>query len=194
MTHDIDTPKTQTEAPAIALSSSSSPETTTPAPPASSVTTEDGYVMPQPPDDMPLFIGDLLPGLRDAMYNARMAYHRGDPNGQDILYAQAEALDALFVRILDRATAKKNSKGEDIPNYLHTEFINMALRTQRHCRKTIETVAVLREREKLAIKLKRDEYAKNYKRLAAQQERETVRALQETTTMDPFHRPENGER
>ena len=193
MTHDIDTPKTQTEAPAIALSSSPSPETTSSATPAPSLT-EDSYAIPQPPEDMPLFIGDLLPGLRDAMDNARTAYHRGDPDGQDILYAQAEALDALFIRILNRATAKKNSKGEDIPNYLHTEFINMALRTQRHCRKTIETVAVLREREKLAIKLKRDEYAKNYKRLAAQQERETVRALQETTTMDPFHRPENDER
>lgn len=156
-------------------------------------------VKPIPLEDMPLHIGDLLPGLRAAMESARMAYHHGGADGQDILQAQAEALDALFVRVLDRATyAEGISSGKPIKDYLSADYINLALRTQRHCRKTIESLTVLQERErqrlaeKRANRLKEIENDKNYKRLAAEQEERTIRALQKTKAVAKIERPENG--
>lgn len=124
---------------------------------------ETGRDNPKPIDiqgDVPLHIGDVLPGLRGAMDAARMAYHRGD-DGQDILHAQAEALDALFVRVMNMATHATDRNGKMVENYLNSDYLDFALRTQRHCRKTIESLTVIREHERRQLAEKRAERLKH---------------------------------
>lgn len=78
------------------------------------------------------------PGMLEALRDQAAAVNGGDlSQAEAMLINQASALQALFVRLTERATEQTL-----MPNY--EGFMRLALRAQSQCRSTLETLATIK--------------------------------------------------
>ena len=81
-----------------------------------------------------LLVGDLVDDLEATLHS--------DDDADMLLHSQARILDTLFKRI---AAHEVHSTWQHTP-ILRTDKMDMALKTQRHCRTTLETLSRVRSR------------------------------------------------
>lgn len=79
------------------------------------------------------------PDLGDREAETAMTPEAG-PDGQARLMTQAQLLDAVFHRLALDSFSAKTYNGQPIPGYKNLDCLNMALRAQKQCRATIETL------------------------------------------------------
>lgn len=78
------------------------------------------------------------PGMLEALRDQAAAVQRGDlSQAEAMLINQASALQALFVRLSERAVEQAH-----MPNF--EGFMRLALRAQAQCRATLETLAAIK--------------------------------------------------
>ena len=69
-----------------------------------------------------------------------------DENSQNMLYAQLYVLDTLFHSNIANAMNVTDENGNKVKDYVSSRFIDLALRTQKQCRTTIEALQNVRDR------------------------------------------------
>lgn len=82
-----------------------------------------------------LLVGDLVDDLEATLHS--------DDDADMLLHSQARILDTLFKRIAAHEVHSTTWKNEPI---LRSDKLEMALKTQRHCRTTLETLSRVRSR------------------------------------------------
>jgi hypothetical protein len=92
---------------------------------------------------------DMLDALRSALAQ--------DGNGQAMMFCQSQVLDMLFHRLINKALSGVDEQGEMDPNYVDDTRIDMALRTQRQCRSTVD---LMNDLQKLREKQAEDEWGR----------------------------------
>ncbi len=87
---------------------------------------------------------DMLDVLHSA---ARM-----DSNGHNMMFTQAQVLDSLFHRLTLKAMSGVDKNGAPIKDYVENISLELALRTQKQCRTTLEALNILNRRKDLQTK------------------------------------------
>ncbi len=82
---------------------------------------------------------DMLDVLQSAM--------RRDSNGHGMMFTQMQVLDSLFHRLILNSMSGIDEDGEPIKNYVSEMNLNLALRTQKQCRTTLEALNTLKRAE-----------------------------------------------
>lgn len=89
--------------------------------------------------------------FRDELMRMRDA----DREGEELLYLQSRVLDALFSRCVVAALDHPGrARNPTSPQYIDSDGVYMALRAQRQCTHTVDTLSRLRMRKKFASELK----------------------------------------
>lgn len=63
-----------------------------------------------------------------------------DGEGRDTLFMQAQLLDALFYRLTAKALTATDGAGAPVADYVNDARIDLALRAQRQCRTTFDSL------------------------------------------------------
>lgn len=104
-----------------------------------------------------LTAADMLDTLRSALKN--------DSDGQAMLFSQAQVLDTLFHRLTIRAMSGTDGQGEPIHDYVNEETTKLALRAQKLCRTTVESMNILQARKKRIADTRHEDMFKEYNKL-----------------------------
>lgn len=91
-----------------------------------------------------LALVDMMDILRRSLVN--------DRDGLGILFTQAQVLDSLFNRMTIKALSGVDDKGNPARDYVDNARIELALRTQKQCRSTLEMTHVLRDKQERSEK------------------------------------------
>lgn len=98
------------------------------------------------------------------MLSVLQSSFRNDHEGAGMMFTQSQVLDALFHRLTLKAMSGVDDKGNPIRNYVEERTLELALRTQKQCRTTMEALHHARLRQEESDRLKRREKEKNDER------------------------------
>ncbi|MBL4589524.1 MAG: hypothetical protein JKY11_05535 [Alphaproteobacteria bacterium] len=84
-------------------------------------------------------IADMCTMLETALHD--------DAEGKQLLFDQAQTLNAIFHRLLEKGIGGKSLEGTPMPEYVTDGYILLALKAQRQCAMTIDALSKIKTRE-----------------------------------------------